>query len=42
MAAKLNMIAQEYFKQEGTGSQQNWDLAFENGYMEGSKKTHPQ
>jgi hypothetical protein len=41
-AADLNMMAQNHFKQEGTGNQQNWDLAFENGYEAGFKKTHPQ
>jgi hypothetical protein len=29
--AKLNVIAQKYFKQQGSGDQQSWDLAFENG-----------
>jgi hypothetical protein len=38
--AGLNMMAQKYFKQQGTGNQQNWDLAFENGYTDGFKKTH--
>jgi len=37
-AADLNMMAQNYFKQQGTGNQQNWDLAFENGYTDGFKK----
>ena len=51
-AAELNMMAQKHFKQEGTGNQlrppsragelQAWDLAFENGYTDGFKKTHPQ
>jgi hypothetical protein len=41
-AADLNMMAQKYFKQQGTGNQQAWDLAFENGYSDGFKKTHPQ
>jgi len=41
-AAELNMMAQKYFKQQGTGNQQNWDFAFENGYSDGFKKTHPQ
>ena len=41
-AAELNMMAQKYFKQQGTGNEQNWDLAFENGYEAGLKKTHPQ
>jgi hypothetical protein len=36
-AAELNMMAQKYFEQQGTGNKENWDLAFENGY----KKTHP-
>jgi hypothetical protein len=49
-AAELNMIAQEYFKQQGSGDQlrsssraaelQAWDLAFENGYTGGFNKTH--
>jgi hypothetical protein len=38
--ADLNMTAQKYFKQQGSGEQQSWDLAFENGYIEGFKKTH--
>jgi hypothetical protein len=33
--AELNMIAQKYFKQQGSGDQQRWDLAFENGYTDG-------
>ena len=40
MEADLNMTAQKYFKQQGSGEQQSWDLAFENGYIEGFKKTH--
>jgi hypothetical protein len=39
-AAELNMMAQKYFKQQGSGEQQSWDLAFENGYPDGFKKTH--
>ena len=49
-AADLNMMAQKYFKQQGGGNQlrnpsragelQAWDLAFENGYTDGFKKTH--
>jgi len=39
-AAELNMMAQKYFKQQGSGEQQSWDLAFENGYTDGFKKTH--
>jgi hypothetical protein len=38
--AELNMMAQRYFKQQGSGNQQNWDLAFENGYTDGFNKTH--
>jgi hypothetical protein len=40
--ADLNMMAQKYFKQQGSGDQQSWDLAFENGYADGFKKTHHQ
>ena len=40
MAADLNMMAQKHFKQQGPGNKENWDLAFENGYLEGFKKTH--
>ena len=39
--AGLNMIAQKYFEQHGSGNKQNWDLAFEHGYEDGFKKTHP-
>jgi hypothetical protein len=39
--ADLNMMAQNYFKQQRSGNQQNWDLGFENGYQAGFKKTHP-
>ena len=38
--AELNMMAQKYFKQQGSGDRQGWDLAFENGYIDGFKKTH--
>jgi len=40
MDADLNMMAQKYFKQQGSGEQHSWDLAFENGYTDGFKKTH--
>ena len=40
-AADLNMMAQKYFKQQGSGNQQTWDQGFENGYTAGSNKTHP-
>ena len=50
--AELNMTAQKYFKQQGSGEQlrspsregelQAWHLAFEKGYTDGFKKTHPQ
>jgi hypothetical protein len=36
--ADLNMMAQKYFKQQGSGDQQSWDLGFENGYVDGFKK----
>jgi len=39
-AAELNMMAQKFFSREGSGNKENWDLAFENGYLEGFKKTH--
>jgi len=38
--AELNMMAQKYFKSQGSGNQQNWDLGFENGYTDGFKKRH--
>jgi hypothetical protein len=38
--AELNVMAQKYFKQQGSGDRQNWDLAFENGYRDGFNKTH--
>jgi hypothetical protein len=40
MDADLNMMAQHYFKQQGSGEEQSWDLAFENGYTDGFRKTH--
>ena len=39
-AAELNMMAQQYFKKQGSGNQQNWDLGFERGYEDEFKKTH--
>jgi hypothetical protein len=30
-AADLNMMAQNYFKRQGSGEQESWDFAFENG-----------
>jgi len=33
--ADLNMMAQKYFKQQRSGEQQSWDLAFANGYTDG-------
>ena len=38
--AELNMMAQKCFKEQGSGDQQSWDVAFENGYADGFKKTH--
>ena len=40
--AELNMMAQKYFKQQGSGDQSDWNLAFEHGYEEGFNKTHPE
>ena len=40
-AADLNMMAQKYFKQQGSGNPQTWDQGFENGYTNGFNKTHP-
>ena len=40
-AADLNMTAQKYFKQQGSGNQENWDQGFESGYTDGFNKTHP-
>jgi len=39
--ATLKMMAQRSFKEQGSGQQQSWDLAFENGYADGFRKTHP-
>ena len=39
-AAELNMLAQQYFKQQGSGNESDWDLGFERGYEDGFKKTH--
>ena len=39
--AELNMMAQKDFDQQGSGNKQGWDLAFEHGYEDGFKKTHP-
>ncbi len=39
-ATDLNMMAQQYFKRQGSGEQMAWDLAFEHGYEDGFKKTH--
>jgi len=39
-AADLSMMAQKYFKQQGSGSQQTWDQGFENGYTDGFNKAH--
>jgi hypothetical protein len=37
-AADLNGIAQQYFKQQGSGEPMDWKLAFEHGYEDGFKK----
>jgi hypothetical protein len=41
MPAELNSTAQKHFEQHGSGNKQDWDLAFEHGYEDGFKKTHP-
>jgi len=38
--ADLNMMGQKYVKQQGSGEQQSWGLAFKSGYTDGFKKTH--
>jgi hypothetical protein len=38
--AELSMMAQEAYKRQGVGAKQSWDLAFENGYADGYRKTH--
>jgi hypothetical protein len=40
-AAALNMIAQQYFARQGSGEPMAWKSAFELGYTDGFKKTHP-
>jgi ABC-type xylose transport system permease subunit len=40
--ADLNIMAQKYFKQQGPVNSRAGDLAFENGYTDGFKKTHHQ
>ena len=40
-AAELNMMAQQSFKEQRSGNQQDWDFGFERGYEDGFKKTHP-
>ena len=40
-AAELNMMAQRYFREHGSGNQSYWNLGFERGYEDGFKKTHP-
>ncbi len=39
--AALNMMAQKYFRQHGSGNQSDWNLAFEHGYEDGFTKAHP-
>jgi hypothetical protein len=41
-SAALNMMAQTYFEQHGSGNKQDWDLAFGQGYEDGFNKTHSQ
>jgi hypothetical protein len=37
---RLEYDGAKYFRQQGSGEQQSWNLAFENGYTDGFKKTH--
>ena len=39
--AGLNMMAEEYFKKQGSGNESDWNLAFEHGYEDGFNKPHP-
>jgi hypothetical protein len=39
-AAELNMMAQQHFKLQGSGNQQDWDLGFEHGYEDAFRKSH--
>lgn len=39
-AADLNLTAQKWFEQQGSGNEEDWDLAFEHGYEDGFNKTH--
>jgi hypothetical protein len=39
--AALNMMAQKYFEQQGSGNQSDWNLAFEHGYEDGFNHTRP-
>jgi hypothetical protein len=39
--AELNMMAQKCVEQQGSGNKQDCKLAFEHGYEDGFKKTHP-
>jgi hypothetical protein len=34
------MMAQKYFKEQGSGNESDWNLAFEHRYEEGFNKTH--
>ena len=36
----MSLIPSAPFKQQGSGDQESWDLAFENGYTDGFKKTN--
>ena len=40
-AAALDMVAQLYFARQGSGEPMAWKQAFEHGYEDGFKKTHP-
>jgi len=39
--AELNMMAPKCVEHQGSGNKQDCELAFEKGYEDGFKKTHP-
>ena len=40
-AAGLHQLAQQHFKQEGSGNQGDWNLGFAHGYEAAFSKSHP-
>lgn len=41
-AAEMNEIAQKSFQKQGQGEPMSWKTAFESGYADGFKKSHPE